>query len=289
MRFAAECVPCLLNRVIYETDLIDPGKREEAVRGALAIIAEGYPKGENSAKLATKVHRQVYHIIGDDDPYLDLKRRSNTAALSVVPKAETYISRSKDRLEAACLVAIIGNVMDFGIDVGLDGPEAFNKCFDPLLEQGIEVNDVAKLREMLARSKKVIYLLDNSGEIVLDRFLVQEIQSMGVEVIGAAKGEPILTDVTLDDLRSTGMDQVFDSCITTGTFAVGLDLDKVPNLKRILNEANLVISKGMANFEALSDEDLPNVAYLLRAKCNPVAKAIGAKKDQNVVRVVARD
>jgi uncharacterized protein with ATP-grasp and redox domains len=289
MRFAAECVPCLLNRVIYETDLIDPGKREEAVRGALGIIAEGYPKGENSAKLATKVHRHVYHVIGNNDPYLDLKRRSNMAALSIVPKAEEFISRSKERFEAACLISIIGNVMDFGIDVGLDGPEAFTRCFDPLLAQGIEVNDVAKLRELLAQSKRVVYLMDNSGEIVLDRFLVREIQSMGVEVVGVVKGEPILTDATMDDLRSTGMDQVFDSFITTETFAVGLDLERVPTLNRILNEADLVISKGMANFEALSDEKLPHIAYLLRAKCNPVAAAIGAKKDQNVVRVMSMD
>jgi uncharacterized protein with ATP-grasp and redox domains len=259
------------------------------MREALAIIAEGYPKSENSAKLATKVHRQVYQVIGSSDPYLDLKRRSNLAALSVVPKAESYISRSKDRLEAACLVAIVGNVMDFGIDVGLDGPEAFTRCFDPLLAQGLEVNDVAKLQRSLSRSKKVIYLMDNCGEIVLDRFLVQEIRSMGVEVVGVVKGEPILTDVTLDDLRSTGMDKVFDSCITTGTFAVGLDLEKVPALKKTLTEADLVISKGMANFEALSDEGLPRLAYLLRAKCRPVAAAIGAEKDQNVVRVVTRD
>lgn len=289
MRFAADCVPCLLNRVIYETDLIDPGKREAAMRGALAIIADGYPRGENSAKLATKVHRHVYQVIGNDDPYLDLKRRSNAAALSVVPKAESFISRSKDRFEAACLVSIIGNVMDFGIDVGLDGPEAFTKWFDPLMAQGIEVNDVAKLRKLLDRSKKVIYLTDNSGEIVLDRFLVQEIRSMGAEVVGVVKGEPILTDATLEDLRTTGMDQVFDSCITTGTFAVGLDLERVPALKTLMSEADMVISKGMANFEALSDEDLPRLAYLLRAKCHPVAMAIGAKKDQNVVRVVTRD
>jgi hypothetical protein len=65
-------------------------------------------------------------------------------------------------------------------------------------------------------------------------------------------------------------------------------MDKVPSLRKELEGSDMIISKGMANFEYLSDECLPKVAYLLRTKCRPVADAIGAKKDQNVVRVIKR-
>jgi len=288
MRFSADCVPCLLNRVIYQTDLVDPSRRDVAVAEALKIIAEGYPKGINSAKLASKVHKKAYEAAGSDDPYLDLKRRSNEAVSKVVPEAKAFIESSKDRLEAACIVAIAGNVMDFGIKVGMDGPEEFTKEFRSLIAQGLQVNDVGRLRELLRGAKRAHYLLDNCGELILDRFLVEEIRSMGIEVIGVVKGEPILTDVTAAELIATGMDKVFDSWTTTGVFAVGLDLDRVPSLRRDLEASDLIISKGMANFEALSDDRLPKVAFLLRAKCRPVAKAIGAEKDQNVVRVIER-
>ncbi|MFA5313419.1 MAG: ARMT1-like domain-containing protein, partial [Methanomassiliicoccales archaeon] len=255
-----------MSRIIYQSDLVDPGKRELAVSEALKIIAEGYPRGENSAKLASKVHRKAYESVESIDPYLDLKVRSNEAAVKVLPEARVFIDSSTDRLEAACLVAIAGNVMDFGIKVGMDGPEEFGREFRTILDKGLQVNEVGRLRHLLEGSKQVHYLLDNCGEVVLDRFLVEEIKAMGVKVVGVVKGEPILTDVTADELVSTGMDKVFDSWTTTGTFAVGLDLDKVPSLRKELEGSDMIISKGMANFEYLSDECLPKVAYLLRTK-----------------------
>jgi uncharacterized protein with ATP-grasp and redox domains len=105
-------------------------------------------------------------------------------------------------------------------------------------------------------------------------------------VVGVVKGEPILTDVTEADLRTTGMDKVFDVCMTTGAFAIGIDMNLIGQpLREELEHADLIISKGMANFESLSDQKLPRVAYLMRTKCRPVAEAIGAGEDQNVVRL----
>jgi uncharacterized protein with ATP-grasp and redox domains len=288
MRFSADCVPCLLHRVVYQTDLVAPQRRDQAVEEALHIIAAGYPQRENSAKLATRVHSRVYEVIADDDPYRDLKVRSNQAAKDVLPVAQRFIEAAEDRLSAACQVAIAGNVMDFGIDVGMDGPEAFGKRFGALLQEGLQVNEVERLRSLASGAKTIYYLIDNCGEIVLDRFLVKELQRQGAKVVGVVKGAPILTDAIEGDLYDTGMDQVFDEWTTTGVFAVGLDLDRTPDLRAKLMQADLVISKGMANFESLSDEGLLRVAYLFRAKCRPVAEAIGAKKDDNVVRVIAR-
>jgi len=289
MRFSADCVPCLLHRVVYQTDLVAPQRRDEAVEEALHIIAAGYPQGENSAKLATRVHMRAYEVIRDDDPYRDLKVRSNQAAMDVLPVAQKYIEAAQDRLIAACQVAIAGNVMDFGIDVGMDGPEAFGKRFGALLKEGLQVNDVERLRALASKAKVIYYLVDNCGEIVLDRFLVRELQGLGAKVVGVVKGAPILTDAVEGDLYDTGMDDVFDEWVTTGVFAVGLDLDRNSDLKDRLMRSDLVISKGMANFESLSDEALPRVAYLFRAKCRPVADAIGAKKDDNVVRVIVSE
>ena len=286
MRFSPDCVPCLLNRVVYETDLVAPERREESMEAALHLISNGYACRENSAVLATRVHRAVYDAIGNNDPYLDLKVRSNAAAKAVLPLAEEFIEKAEDRLKAACQVAIAGNVMDFGINVGLDGPEGFGQVFQKILKEGLQVNDVERLRSLASHTKMVCYLTDNCGEIVLDRFLVRELQGMGAEVVGVVKGAPILTDATEDDLRATGMDKVFDSWTTTEAFAIGVDLSLAKGLKRMLRDADLVVSKGMANFESLSDESLPRVAYLLRAKCRPVAQSIGAKKDDNVVRVI---
>ncbi len=286
MRFNADCVPCLLGRVIYETDLVAPSKRAEAVNAGLELIAPGFQAQHNSAKLATRVHARVYDIIGNKDPYLDLKRRSNSAAELVLPKAREFVGAHEDSLRAACLVSIAGNVLDFGIDIGIDGPEQFEQKFDQVVRQGIGLDQVDRFRALLEGANNVVFLTDNAGEIVLDRFLVEQIQYMGVHVHGVVKGEPILTDATADDLKDTGMGEVFDSWSTTGQFAVGIDLDRAPqDLVQALKGADLIIAKGMANYESLSEESLRPVVYILRAKCRPVAEAIGARKDDNVVKV----
>jgi uncharacterized protein with ATP-grasp and redox domains len=286
MQISADCVPCLLNRVLFETELVDPALKDEAMAVAVKILSDRFRPGVNSASIATRVHRAVYDAIGSADPYSELKERANRIAGSLYPRAEAFVDRSSDRLEAACLMSIIGNVLDFGLGIGYDEPEDLSRKFGSLVEQGLGVNDVSKMRPFLVKGSTVVYLMDNCGEIVLDRLLVNELRSMGVRVVGVVKGEPILTDVTEEDLRTTGMDKVFDACMTTGSFAVGIDTSLIGEpLRKEIEDADLIISKGMANFESLSDQRYPRVAYLMRTKCRPVAEAIGAGRDQNVVKL----
>lgn len=287
MEMAPECIPCLLNRVLYQTDLCAPKRSRTAMEDSLKILSEGFHPGVNSAKLATRVHAHAYQVIGCSDPYRELKDRSNEVARSLVPLAMELIDSSKDRLRAAAICAIAGNVMDFGIGSGIDEPEELTGEFRSLFDQGLDIDDLPKMREILERADEVVLLLDNCGEVVFDKLLVKELRSYGVKVTGVVKGEPILTDVTEQDLRSTGTIEVLDDVSSTGAFAVGLDIERMGDkLRRDLEGADLIVSKGMANFESLSDERFRPIAFLLRAKCSPVANAIGARKDDNMLKVL---
>jgi len=282
----AECVPCLLGRVLFETNLCAPEKKAKVMRECVKVLCEKYRPGVNSALTATSVHRKAYDLLACRDPYADLKSRSNEVAERIFGKAREIVEHSKDPLEAASLVAIVGNVLDFGIGAALGDPEKLADEFDSLVGQGLAVNDVPRMKEILEEAESVVFLLDNCGEIVLDRLLVAELRWFGVRVVGVVKGEPILTDATEEDARSTGIDKMFDEILTTESFAVGIDLKRIgKRLKKELRDADLVISKGMANFESLSETGIRPIAYLLRAKCLPVAKAIGARREDNVVKV----
>jgi uncharacterized protein with ATP-grasp and redox domains len=286
MQMEADCVPCLLGRVLFETNLCAPEKKSKVMRECIKVLSEKYSPGVNSAVTATAVHRRAYDLLECRDPYADLKKRSNEVAEDIFVKAKDFVESAKDPLEAASLVAIAGNVLDFGIGSALDDPEELASEFDSLVGQGLSINDVPTMREILEKAENVVYLLDNCGEVVLDKLLVAELKWFGVRVVGVVKGEPILTDATEEDARSTGIDKLFDEVLTTESFAVGIDLKRIgQRLKKKLKDADLIVSKGMANFESLSDTDLRPIAHLLRAKCLPVAKAIGAKKEDNVVKV----
>ena len=111
---------------------------------------------------------------------------------------------------------------------------------------------------------------------------------MGVKVTGVVRGEAILNDVTLEDAERIGLDKILDKLITTGTFAIGVDLSKAgEDLLSELSEVDLIISKGMANYESISDQkvNVP-IVYILRTKCEPVAKSLGVPADINVVKMV---
>lgn len=250
------------------------------------VLSHRYRPGVNSATTATAVHRRAYDIIGCPDPYEDLKRRSNAVAESLLGRATEFVESAEERLEAACLVAIAGNVLDFGIGSAIRSPEMLVDGFESLIRQGLDVNEVPKMERILRGARSVVYLVDNCGEIVLDKILVSEIKRYGARIVGVVKGDRILTDATAEDAEASSISALFDRMLDTGGFAVGIDLDIVgDDLIEELQGADLIVSKGMANFESLSDSGLRPIAYLLRAKCLPVARTIGAARNDNVVRV----
>jgi len=286
MRFSPECVPCLLNRVIYETELVAPGQVAEALSASMPILSQIDWSHRNSAEVATTVHRKVYQISGSNDPYKDLKKRSDEAAEMMFDRIERFVDGSMDPLEAAAICSIAGNVLDFGIDVGFERPEELGQKFDALVKEGLAINDLPEARKILTKARRVVYLLDNCGESVFDRLLVKEVKAFGPKVIGVVKGEPILTDVIMEDALRVHLDRCFDEIISTEEFAVGIDLKRSgQRLRKDIKGADLVIAKGMANLESLSDEPVRPVLYLLRTKCAPVAKAIGSKRNANVAKL----
>jgi uncharacterized protein with ATP-grasp and redox domains len=287
VRLDPECVPCLLTRVRFEAGLVDPSRALEAVLAAAREVGRSCP-GEVSALVATRAHRVAYEALGTDDPYAGLKRRSNEVALRLLPRARDVLSgcAETDRLRTAALLSIVGNVLDFGIHGGLGAADELEGAFDSLVAEGLGRDDTDGMAVLLAPGARVAYLTDNCGEVVLDQLLLDELRSRGCHVTLVVKGAPILTDATRDDVVELGLDAHADAVLDTGGFAVGVDLGSLPAATReAITGADLVVSKGMANFESLSDAPVHPIAFLLRTKCHPVARTLGEAKDINVVKL----
>lgn len=284
MKLTPDCVPCLMKRVLFQARLLENGCESEAVGAALRAYAKEYAVGRNSAEVATEVHRSAYEVMGTD-PYIKIKLDADRIAEEYLDQVMGYVDSAEDRFSAAVRVAVIGNIMDFG--VSLSSPEEFRAVFKKLLDQGIGSDDTARMKELLTDSKSVLYFFDNCGESQFDKLLIREIQRMGVRVVGVVRGERILNDVTMEDVERIGLDKILDRTVSTGTFAVGAVLSKAKDdLKEELDRADMMICKGMANYESLSDQDagMPKV-FILRTKCGPVARSLGVPENINVVRV----
>ena len=286
MRMSPECVPCLIRRVLFETEEVAPEKSVETVRNASEMLGRLFKEGVCSATVATQVHRSTYKLLGTNDPYRDLKAKSNEVVLELYPMAEGLVRSSKNPLRDAFLCAVVGNVLDFGIGTGFDHPSKLRKEFTNLLDEGLGHDDTPKIRALLRDADKVVYLADNCGEVVLDRLALKEIRKFDVDLTFVVKEEPILTDATLEDIKGLGFEEIVDHIIETPGFAVGVDLPSLDGpFGRLLRGADLVIAKGMANFEALSETDIAPVAYMLRTKCRPVAESMGLDKGINAVKL----
>jgi uncharacterized protein with ATP-grasp and redox domains len=176
--------------------------------------------------------------------------------------------------------------LDFGIGTGYDHPEKLKKEFKNLLSEGLGHDDTPKIRALLRKSDNVVYLADNCGEIVLDRLALLELRKFDIDLTLVIKEEPILTDATKKDIAGLGIEKLVDRIVEAPGFAVGIDLDSLKGpFGKVLRDADLILAKGMANFESLSETNIAPIAYLLRTKCDPVANAMGLERDINAVKL----
>jgi len=109
---------------------------------------------------------------------------------------------------------------------------------------------------------------------------------MGKTVVVGSKSEPIINDVTADELKSFSDVDV----IPTGN-VVGTALEHLsPEASVLLFDPEwLILSKGMGNFETMSEFDQRlkgRLIYILRAKCEPVAAKMAVPRGSLVARLI---
>jgi uncharacterized protein with ATP-grasp and redox domains len=290
MKIQKECLPCLLKRILFETELstTDEARQVQTARLACRLLAEYYNPSVCSATVATKIHKAVYESLADPDPYKKLKAASNKTAMALLPKIQARLESSDDRLKGSMLCAIIGNMMDFGIEGSSSHPEMLQQVFDRLYEEGLGYDDYEKVKKLLHTAKRVVVFTDNCGEIVFDKVLCHELKQFNpqVHITVVVKGEPVLSDATMEDARRIRLDESVDEILTTGCFAVGVDFSHLPvKVKEAVESADVIVAKGMANYESFSETSYRPIVYLLRTKCAVIAQSMGLAQGISVIKL----
>jgi hypothetical protein len=276
MKISPKCPACLLNRVYVESKMAtsDEVKIHSAVEESLRVLEKRFPLKEINALIATEMHRKVYEILGVKDPYKKLKERANSISLRFLPLIKDFVGRQKDSFRAGAIASIIGNTFDYGVMGHSVVEDNFMRYFRKQYEKELAVNHLDEIKELC--KGKVVYLTDNAGEIVIDTIFMEEIKKICERLTVVVRGKPILSDATLEDARLAGVDSIADELLTNGEGAIGIIEEELPEetLKRLEN-ADVIVAKGMANYECLLEARFKPIAFLLTAKCEPVASSIG--------------
>jgi uncharacterized protein with ATP-grasp and redox domains len=264
-------VVCLFQQALRAAKLATEDELvQRDILNQLAVAMPEFPDGTVPIEVACRIQGIISHATGIADPYRQLKRQYNDVALALVSELQPLVSKAEDPLLMAIRLAIAGNIVDFGVDNSFSLEQAVQES----LTVDFAINDYPEFQTQLETANTILYLGDNTGEIVFDKLLVEELLHLGKQVTFAVRGNPVINDATLEDARYVGLTQLVEVITPGGTLPGTLLSEASPEFQRLFQSADLVISKGQGNFEGLSEVSRP-IFFLLKAKCTPIAKALG--------------
>jgi len=288
------CSLCLFKRgyeaILEATE--DMKIRFEAIQRLLQLLSREFKPTAIPAVIGTMRERLIKEVTGNPDPYAEKKKISNMEALKILPYAENIISSKRngeERFRTAALVAIVGNIIEFGIP----GHEFTFEEIKHLIrraEEELVIDDLSEAFRMARKAKSILFLTDNAGEIAFDTLLVKELKRImkNGKVMVGVKGKPTINDATLEDALLVGMNKVADEIVTTGSDAIGfIPSEYSSSFLKTYEDSDFVVAKGMAYAETLTEFELekPHL-LLLRTKCPTVAEYFGVSKNRNIAKIL---
>jgi len=292
LKVSPECSLCLFYRgyleILEATESLE--LRFKAITNLLKMLAENFHLDAVPAVLGTMRERLIKDVTGNNDPMAKRKMLSNMEALRVLPFAEKFVSKGESdylRFRRACLCAIVGNTIEFDIPGHVFN---FNDLYRLIIEaeRDLAIDDIYIAFNHAKEAGLVIYLADNAGEIAFDKLLIRELKNFGCRVIAAVKERPVCNDATMEDAMLAGLNNVVDKVMTTGSDAMGLIVSECSRgFLDVYERADLVIAKGMANAETITEMEIktPHL-LLLRVKCENVARYFGVPRNKNVAKLL---
>lgn len=275
MKISYECGPCFLRQAREAMDLStdDESLKMEIMEDIFKFLSNNFKLDTNSNSTGSAMHKMIKEKTGCRDPYRKEKIEGNEIALKYLPDVKKILD-DDNSLENYVKIAIIGNILDFGAFTLDDDIESVIKT---ALEKDLAVKDIEEFENSLKNHDEVLYLVDNTGEIVFDKLLLAKIKEYGLDITIAVKSEPILNDACMEEALDAGLNE-YGELVEIGCGTVGyVDSEISDEFREIFESHDFVISKGMGNYEGLTEIDLSDkdIYFLLCAKCNTISRDIG--------------
>jgi uncharacterized protein with ATP-grasp and redox domains len=253
----------------------DPEELKNILAAVGQMIAD-IPMENTPPQTGRLIYQKISELTGIADPYAEIKQKNMQQVEALYPELREMIKTSEDPLRSAVHLAIAGNVIDLGVNREFEIAAAIAE----ILQQDFALDHFELFRQKLSEAKNILYLADNSGETYFDKLLLEVIDK---PVIYAVKEQPIINDATVVEARQAGIER-WAEIISSGSDAPGtiLALCNEDFLQKY-QAADLIISKGQGNFEALSEQAAP-IFFLLRAKCPVIAAELAVPLDSLIIK-----
>ena len=274
MQLKPDCLVCLYDQALRVTKVL--GCEEECAKKVLkesAKIIADLPTDETPPEAAAILYPHIGHVVDKEDLYADVKRRSIEQALRYEEFVRSKIAQSSNPLDAALRAAVVGNVIDFATQVQFDLHQEIQKIF----EVPFAIDQKKEFLERLVQAKSLVVIGDNAGEHCFDKIMIEVFRSHfeNLSIYYFVRGKPIINDVTMEEAKMIGLDRVCE-VVDSGVDTPGFLLERANEQARALYyDADLVLAKGMGNFECMESYQDSRLYFLFKIKCSVVADRVG--------------
>ncbi len=263
-----ECYDCCIRKA---EGLLEQYQASETLRGRVMEEVEKKLKGTEEGLCAPLLMARLMSVldmyIDTGDAYVEPKRKYNRFLLDREEEICRNIAGSKDPFLAGLKYAFTGNYIDCGAMSDVN-EEKLTELLAGYESLSLDGEETLRLREELAAAKRLVYITDNAGEIVLDKIFIRTMKELwpSLAVTGIVRGFPTLNDATKEDARYVGLESLA-LVLSNGTDIPGTPLDEISReALEAIEQADLCIAKGQGNFESLRGCG-KNVYYLFLCKC----------------------
>lgn len=267
MKANAMCISCILSK---QEKLIrsfpNESRKSEYINKVLEILYK-HGQTESSPWLAEKINHLYEAFWGEGEDYTVIKHEYNQLLLSKEDEIAALIRSSEDCIKECIKYVSAGNYIDFSAVKDVN-EQTFNELLEKVSKENIHETEYSHFKRDLEQARTLVYLIDNCGEIVLDKLFIQCIKEAypDLQITAIVRGENAMNDATMEDAREVGLTDVV-TCIGNGNGAPGTVIKRLSEeAKQCVLGADIIISKGQGNFESLFGEGL-NPYYIFLCKC----------------------
>lgn len=283
MKMHDKCLPCVVNQVIKVANItgMDTKAKEELLREVFAYLSK-MDFEITTPEIIGEVFGVIKKHANNPDPYKETRNHYNTLFLRLLPEFEGKMEQADNAFQLAVRYAIVGNIIDFN-PIHNTLLEDIYDCFDKMEQLELAIDDSRMLMEDILSAKVLLYLGDNCGEICMDKLLLKKIKEQNPEVrlLFGVRGEPVVNDSIAEDAYAVGIDE-YAEIIDNGDGSLGTVLKRTSTeFKDAYRQADVIIAKGQANYECLSEEN-KNIYFLLMTKCDVIAKDINVEENKMI-------